>query len=586
MFRRWCAFFFISFGFTIAFAQTDPALKVIANMNPDSVPAGGTGQLELIIEIPKDYHVSDAESGLFSVHLPEDQSIQFGNIQYPKGEKDKWGTIYRDQVKLEIPVHISSSSTTGARQIPFTIEFQPCDEVNDFCLAPMTQASSFEVTILPGGNLPETLTTDRSISGRVTRALEQGSIIAFLLVFIGGVLTSLTPCVYPMIPITVAVIGAQATGGKMKGFVLSLFYVLGISITFSSLGILAATTGSLFGAITQHPAVQIVIAAIFFIMGLSMLGAFVVQLPASIRMKIQNKKRSGFLGALLTGIVAGLIVSPCVSPLLVAILTWVAKTGSVMLGFGLLFTFAWGIGVLFILLGTFSGVLKNLPRGGGWTEYIERIFGLILLVLALVFVRSMLPAFYYQSLWAVFLVVLGTFLGGFSSLPEASLPKQKIGKAIGFLLILIGSALLLSGLADRAGFSVPQTGVSATSIETSEESIWLDDTEEAFLLAAMDDRPVLIDFYADWCAACHELDEKTWPDPKVRDLMSQMIPVKLDLTQNNDRTRVLQNEYGIIGMPTVILYDAERNEMARFTGFQSPEKVVSILNQALEAARS
>lgn len=585
MFRRTCVVLLLTAGIVSGSAQTGPRLAVRTEIRPESLSAGGSAKLVLTLDIPQNIHVSDAASGLFSVSS-KDPDVRFGDIDYPKGVTDEWGSIYRGRIRIQIPVRIAPSTEQGIKTVPFEIDYQPCDEVNDICLAPMTQTETFELRVLPAGETasgfphPE---QDRSLSGRLTRALEKGSVLAFLLVFVGGLLTSLTPCVYPMIPITIAVIGTQAAGGKMKGFVLSLFYVLGISITFSALGILAATTGSLFGSVTQHPAVQGVIAGIFFLMGLSMLGAFTVQLPAGLRMKIQTRKRSGFIGALLTGVVAGVIVSPCVSPLLVVILTWVAKTGSVALGFGLLFAFAWGIGVLFIVLGTFSGVLKNAPRGGGWTEYIERAFGLILLVLALVFLRPLIAPFFYRSVWAVFLVVVGAFIGGFTPLPDPAPVRRKIGKAAGFLLILTGSALLVAGLVEQAGFPL---SLPPSATETEKEALWLRDTEEAFRRAAVRNRPVLIDFYAEWCAACRELDEKTWNDPRVRALLGRVVPVKLDLTESSARTRTIQKAHGIVGMPTVILYDSQRNELARFTGFQSPEEVMEILNQVLEVQTS
>ncbi|HEX9934287.1 MAG TPA: cytochrome c biogenesis protein CcdA, partial [bacterium] len=373
---------FLVLGSCFLTAETQPFVRLQGQLNPPGLSQGGKGNWTILAEIAPDIHLSDAASGFFSVHPRPDDYVTFGGPIYPKGIEKPYGSIYRGKVSVTIPISLHVSAPIGERTLTAEVRIQPCGEKNGICYSPETMRVSSKLVILAGIgqslDLQAETGTDESMAGRLRLALERGSILAFFLVFLGGLLTSLTPCVYPMIPITLAVIGAQASGSRMKGFVLSLFYVLGIAVTFSGLGVAAAKSGSLFGTVAQHSVVQVVLALVFFLMGLSLLGVFVLQIPASLAGKIRGKKRTGYLGALLTGLLAGLVVSPCIGPVLVVILAWVAKTGNAFLGFSLLFSFALGLGVLFILIGTFSGVLKNLPKAGVWTEHIETVFGVLL----------------------------------------------------------------------------------------------------------------------------------------------------------------------------------------------------------------
>ncbi len=577
--RIFCLAILFVFNVVNLISQEENPVKLTGLARPAVLNKGTRGELMVTCIIEKDFHVSDATNQLFKVSPQSIRGILFGSPEYPKGEKEEYvGFVYRDRVKIPIPMEVEKNALEGDYTLFIGVTYQLCAEKTGVCYPPVTDTVSVPISILQGDRSAGSIPTENTgIAGRLSRSLEQGSWMAFLIVFLGGLLTSLTPCVYPMIPITIAVIGSQATGGKFRGFILSLFYVLGISITFTSLGILAAKTGSLFGVYAQHPVVLVIISLIFLTMGLSMLGLFVIQMPSSLSTKLQGKKRVGFFGALLTGIVAGLIVSPCISPLLVVILTWVAKTGSVLLGAGLLFTFSLGLGVLFILIGTFSGVLKNLPKSGGWMEFIERALGTLLMVLAIFFIRPILPPHILHMIWAIFFVLFGTFVGGLTPLDIESDRKKKIGKAVGILAILIGGALVFISIFQWTGFGMGQS--TKTVEERLSKGSWLSEDVEGLRQARLEKKPVLIDFFAEWCTACHELDEKTWPDAAVQDELRRYILVKLDLTRNDKRTTIVQEKYQILGMPTVIILDPEGQELDRFEGFKSAREVTAILKQ-------
>jgi len=562
------------------FAQENDILSPIVSHLPAAVSQGESGTVTVILNIKDGYHIGDRKAGFFEIIMPRMNGISFGEISYPEGEQDEYGSYYTDGTNIEIPYHIGEKAQTGKKRISLEVSYQSCSEAG-VCYPPTSVTTSFSLQIdgeEQSAANPELENNGNGLAGRLSSTLERGSILAFLIVFLGGVLTSLTPCVYPMIPITIAVIGAQAEGGKLKGFILSLFYVLGLAVTFTSLGVIAAKTGTLFGSLAQHPAALIVISLIFFLMGLSMLGVFTVQMPSSISTRLQGKRnRKGFLGAFLTGLIAGLVVSPCISPLLVVILAWVAKSGSLVMGIGLLFSFALGLGVLFILIGTFSGILKNLPKSGGWMELVERAFGLLLVALALVFLRPMLSPAVYQFAWAAGLVIFAVFAGAFDPLGGESTSLRKLGKAAGILALIVGGSLIFTGVAGFSGyvshtFSSPAEGQEIMS--AAEHSLSL---EEGLEQARRSGQPLIIDFWADWCAACHELDEKTWPDPAVSRELEKFIFVKLDQTRNSREDKSMQKQYGVVGLPTVIILAPSGKELSRFTGFQPPEKIRAIL---------
>ena len=556
-------------------AQVPSPVRLETRIFPESMRPGGKGELVVTVVIAPGTHISDPSNGLFAVVPDTVPGISCGIPVYPPGIQETYNSVYKEKVDVRIPLRVSGGIHPGKHIVPLQVTVQQCGEAKGVCYPP--EDVRVEAILTVAGPPVDEGSEEKGIAGRVTGALERGSAAAFLLVFLGGLLTSFTPCVYPMIPITMAVIGAQASGKRFGGFILSLFYVLGISSTFSVLGMAAAKTGSLFGAAMGHPVVLVLISAIFFLMGLSMLGAFVMQMPPALAARLRGKKRTGFLGAFLTGILAGLVVSPCISPLLVVILTWVAKKGSLFLGFGLLFSFALGLGVLFIVIGTFSGALRSLPKTGIWMELVERGFGVLLVALAIVFLKPVLPPFQYVSLWAVVLFFAGTFLGAFTPLETGSGTRRKLAKTAAVLLVVLGGILLHTVISGKMLRPDTLIGPKPIDVSRAEGIPWVSSEPEALKQSRLTGTPVLIDFFAEWCAACRELDVRTWPDPLVRQRLVGFIPVKLDMTKKNEATQAAQKKYGILGMPTVLILSPEGTELGRFTGFRPADEVAEFL---------
>jgi thiol:disulfide interchange protein DsbD len=392
------------------------------------------------------------------------------------------------------------------------------------------------------------------------RQLAQGSLVAFAIAFAGGVLTSLTPCVYPLIPITVSIFGAKTSRSRAQAMVLSGLYVLGIAVTYSALGASAALTGKAFGTVMQNPWVLALVAVVFLAMAASMFGAFELQLPASLQAKLSGVGGAGYAGALAMGLVAGLIAAPCTGPVLAAALAYVATQGSVAYGVAIMFAYALGIGLLFFVIGAFS---VSLPKSGPWMETVKSLFGVALLAMALVYLKDLFPAVKAvfsaapaAAIAAAAAAAAGVLLGAFTmSFHE---PKQRLPKAVGVALVALGAfyATGVGNARDRA--AAKDDGIA-----------WLVNQEtEGLARARAEGKPVVIDFWGDWCAACKELDHTAWSDPRVRVEMKRFVAIKMDNSAEKmddpAQAKVVDDvmaKYGILGQPTVVFIDGQGREL-------------------------
>ncbi|MCC6514119.1 MAG: thioredoxin family protein, partial [Geothrix sp.] len=369
-------------------------------------------------------------------------------------------------------------------------------------------------------------------------------------------------CVYPMIPITMAIVGAKGSG-KARGFMLSLALVLGMAVTYTTLGVLAAKSGAAFGAFAQKPAFLIPVSLIFAAFALSLFGAFEISLPPSLAMKLQGDgSRKGLGGAFLMGMVLGPLSAPCVGPVIGTVLIGIAQRGEVFLGGLQLFVFSLGMGVLFMAVGTFSA---GLPKSGEWLTRFKQIMGLLVLGFAAWNVRLIVPAWGNFAMWTL-VMLAGAAVFGLFETAENLLGQLRKGLAI--LMLALG--VLLSVRAVESFLQVellPRGGASAAAKD--EHAGWLEqDLERALAKAKAEKKLVLVDIYAEWCAQCKELDEKTWPDAGVKQWIAQnAVAIRIDTdAKRQDLAAKLQ----IRSYPTVILLDAEGRELRRLLGFEKP----------------
>ncbi len=393
---------------------------------------------------------------------------------------------------------------------------------------------------------------------RLGALLAEGSVLAFAVAFAGGVATSLTPCVYPLIPITVSIFGARKATTRGEAALLSGLYVLGIAAMYSSLGIAAALTGKAFGSVMQNPWVIGLVALVLAAMAASMFGAFELRLPLSWQARLNHVGGAGRAGAFAMGLVSGVVAAPCTGPVLGAALTFVAAKGSVAFGFGIMFVYALGMGLLFFLIGAFS---LSLPKSGAWMDAVKSLFGVALLAAALVFLRTALPetrpifsAAGGAALAAAGAAALGVLLGALHGGFEGS--STRIAAKAAGVALLVGGIVYGTGAADARARRVATEGVA-----------WRTGEAQALSRAKAERRPVIVDFWAEWCTACKELDRTAWSDPRVRAEAARFVAVKVDGTDDTPEFQALVAKYGVVGMPTVLFIDGRGREVpARLTG--------------------
>lgn len=425
------------------------------------------------------------------------------------------------------------------------------------------------------------------------KAMRGGLFSAILFMLIAGFLTSLTPCIYPMIPITLAILGAgdRRNGvraanapprSRLRGFFLSIFYVLGIATTYSLLGVTAASTGALFGSALSNIWVVSTLGILFVLMGLSMYGLFEIQAPAFIRDRLgHGKTETGYGSSYFTGLAAGVVASPCIGPVLVSVLAYIAQTQNRLLGFVLLFSFALGMGVLFIVLGTSSSLISKVPKAGAWMDIVKFVFGTTMIGMALYYVAPVYPEWAVRGLLGLAIVLIASAYGVFAA-AETGVARVKKGASVA--AFCIGIALLMASALEKTGvkFGALQQA-SNGAVKGVSQLPWQKYSDDLLKQALNDKKPILIDFWADWCGACHELEEQTFPDARIQAAGAKFALLKVDATEDSPELNKLKQKYGVLGLPTMVFYDPTgkiRTELT-VTGFEKADSFIEKMNKAM-----
>jgi thiol:disulfide interchange protein DsbD len=398
-----------------------------------------------------------------------------------------------------------------------------------------------------------------------TRGLSHGPLYAGLTAFVGGLLVCLTPCVYPMIAITVSVFGARESKSRLHAMGLSTAFVLGISAMFTPLGVVAGYTGSLFGSALSNPWVLGFVALVFLTLAASMFGAFEFVLPAFMTNRLAQIGGIGYGGAFLLGMVSGLIAAPCTGPVLTGILLWIGKTKSAGLGAAALFAFSLGLGLPFWLVGAFA---VSLPKGGRWMVHIKSFFGIVLTVAALYFLKNAIPALGHVArpeawfgIGALALLVIGVALGAIHLTFGEGGAVVQARKALGIVASVAGLFAIVGWL------EVPRGKLS-----------WEHSEMAARTRAETEKRPMLVDFTATWCGACNELSRITFADPAVMAEASRFVAVKVDATNEDDPALdQIKDRYRVVGLPTVVLLGSDGQERQRFVEFVPPDRFLEAI---------
>ncbi|MEK7269665.1 MAG: protein-disulfide reductase DsbD [Planctomycetota bacterium] len=474
--------------------------------------------------------------------------------------------IYEGEIPLRLFLDFPAPSPAQGKLV---LHYQACDATTCFFPARLVHevvlrarpagANGFRDAGSPGGSGTPPGGQAGSQEDFSRRLAESGLLLTHLFVFAMGVALSFTPCIFPLIPVTIGIIGARRTTRKSQAFFLSLVYVQGISLTYAVMGVGAAATGALFGSLLQSPWVTGGMVAMFLALALSMFGWFDLNLPAGLREKAASSG-GGYSRVFLLGLASGLVASPCVGPVIVGLLLHIGRTGNLFLGFTLLFAFAWGMGLLFVVLGTFSNLLARLPRSGAWMNEVKHGFGLLMVAMAVFYARSFFPEAVHPVIWVAAALLVGTLaLTRWRSRELTRGPALLRGTVV---VLLLGFGLGQGGrLVLRHELLNPPAGPLG----------WQQDLGEALALARSSRRPLLVDFYADWCGACHELDRLTFGDRRFRKAVEarDWILVRVDLTGESPAREGLRRQFAIVGLPTVLLFgpDARERGDLRITGF-------------------
>lgn len=388
--------------------------------------------------------------------------------------------------------------------------------------------------------------------------------LAYLLAFLGGLATSLTPCVYPLIPITISLFGAREAP-RAQALGLAACYVGGIAATYTTLGLAVGLLGGQFGSFMTSPWVIVPVALFFLLMAASMFGAFELSLPNELQGRLSQVGGRGPIGAFLMGLVAGIVAAPCTGPPLAALLVFVSTQRSVMLGGSLLFTYALGMGVLFFGI---AGFALKMPKSGAWMDGVKAVFGVIMTVAALYYLRNISPLLRSVGsssqtflIIQVALVAVGVVIGGLT-LSFSDGMTRAVRKGIGVVLMVVGLYGCVSWtLAPRGDLK------------------WMTDEVQALARAKSEGKPLLIDFGADWCLPCKQMELKTFPNEAVRRELSRFVLLRVDCSEETEQNTALQNKYQSQTLPSVLVFDRGGNRTAWFHEYTPPEALLSALQK-------
>ncbi len=560
-----------------------------------------------------DYHLTPGtylyrDKLSFVIKAPADIKVTQTNL--PPAEVKDDPTFGRTEVyHRDFSATLTLSRALSANEkLVLDATYQGCNDKVGVCYPPITRAFTIAPTASGATASLAAATADAGTSSAVTpesdtsrieRILKDGSFWAVVATFFGlGLLLSLTPCVFPMIPILSGIIAGQKKElTKTSGFLLSLAYVLGMAITYAIVGVVAALSGTLLSNALQNPWALGIGAGIFVLLALSMFGFFEIQLPSFIQSKFSeasNKMQGGnFVGVFIMGALSAVILGPCVAPPLAASLAFIAQTGDIVLGAAALFVLALGMGVPLLLIGLSAGAL--LPKAGGWMNAVKYFFGVLMLAIAIYLISPIIPAWVSMLLWALLLIGSAIYLHALDPLPPHATGWSRLWKGLGVVLLIGGLAILLGMLAGSRDLLQPlavfqgrtaTAGTLGTAAGANEahglkfervKSV----AELDAKIAASKGREVMLDFYADWCVSCKEMERFTFADPKVQARLKDVVLLQADVTANNADDKALLKRFNLFGPPGIIFWDASGKQSGyKVIGYEPPEKFLKSLKAA------
>ncbi|OWY40358.1 protein-disulfide reductase DsbD [Xenophilus sp. AP218F] len=512
------------------------------------------------------------------ISVSSEPDVLAGKPDFPKG-KEKNDPYFGKQVIFQGKAVVAVPLKPDApRQFLLKVRLQGCAEAG-VCYPPYTHKLQIGAAEHAAGQAAAWLTEDNApgkASAGNSELAAQGWLTTLGAFLLAGLGMAFTACMYPLLPIVSSLIAGQGhTLTRRRGFLLSFIYVQGLALTYTVIGVIAGLTGALLTVWLQQPAVILSASALMVVFALSMFDLFSIQLPSGLQSRLadtSNRLSGGkALTVFLMGALSALLIGPCVAPPLALALGYIGSTGDALLGGAALYAMAIGLGLPLILIGTFGGHV--LPRAGNWMKAVKSAFGVIMLGLAIWLAAPFLPAAAVMLLWALLLIGAAVFLRALDPLPEASPARARLGKALGVVLLALGAAQLAGLLAGGQEWRRPlQAFVGEPRAEAGKTAVFLPvssnaELDNALAAAKAQGKPLLLDFYADWCVACKEMEAETFPAPAVSQLMQRFVLVKADVTANLPEHQALLKRFGLFGPPGIMLFDAQGAPAGRVIGF-------------------
>ena len=507
--------------------------------------------------------------------------------------------VYYNNVLARLPVEQRADGPTA---VDLDIVYQGCADAG-LCYPPITK--SFNLTLpasleagstiqSPDGPVDVTLPEQ----DRIAQSLVSGSAWLVLLSFFGfGLLLTFTPCVFPMIPILSSIIVGQGENiSTRKAFTLSLVYVLAMAATYTAAGVFAGLFGANLQAAFQNPWILTTFAIVFVLLALSMFGFYDLQIPASWQAKLagaSSRQQGGtYIGVGIMGFLSALIVGPCVAAPLAGALIYIGQTGDAVLGGTALFALAMGMGAPVLAVGTSAGRL--LPKAGPWMDAVKAVFGVLLLGVAIYLMERLVPGWVALLMWGALLVIAAIYLGVLDSLSAGSTGWRRLRKAAGLVVLVYGVALIVGGFGGSDNVWQPLRGLAGGNAEERHESLTFQRVKgvsglnAALQVAAAQGRPVMLDYYADWCVSCKEMERYTFSDPDVKAALVNTMLLQTDVTANDDEDKALLERFGLFGPPAILFFAPNGEELRhlRVVGFMNAPRFREIVEKATTGAKS
>jgi thiol:disulfide interchange protein DsbD len=579
--------FVLSTPIPLSYGQTPPnqvTVQVEAYASHERIHPGESFQVAIVASIKKGLHINShkpADQLLMPtvVKFDETKDVLFGPLSYPVPTPKSFSfspekiSVYEGRIVMETQAKLAEDVGLGRTKVSGRLAYQACDGQSCF----MPRSVKFEIPLeVVNASEPIQLANRDIFSQNASftseellakQVIERGLPYALIAFFLFGLAINLTPCVYPVIPMTVSFFVTQKERKNWGIFLLASYYVIGIAIVFSILGLISGLAGRQWGFLFQNPWFVVVIAIIILSMAANMFGAFEIRVP-SFLMTPLGKSRQGAVGSFVMGLTVGVMIAPCAAGIIIGLIGIVAKLGIVAKGTLLFFVMGLGLGLPFLFLATFSGFLNRLPKSGMWMLWVRKSFGILLIGVAIYFLIPQAKQVNDQQ--GFYLGVLGIFGGvflGFLEHGEGYSQTFKTIRAIfGLVLILAGAWVV------KAAIPPASLGID-----------WVDYRKQSIDLFQMKNKPVLIEFYADWCPHCKTLERKTFRDERVVVKSRGFIMVKVDCTAPDNKCSALVEELKVTGLPTMVFLSHKGEELRalRTVGFVGPAEMLKRMDEAM-----